>query len=55
MKAKELYVRLAELIKQGHGDEDVFLDTGPDGEVFSVGEVDLDIDGVGVIIWKLLD
>lgn len=51
MNALELYDRLGELIEQGHGTEQLFLDTGPE-ELFLAGEVDLDTDGVGVIIWK---
>jgi len=52
MNVIELAGRLADLIIAGHGDEEVFLDTGPD-TLFTIGEVDLDSDGVGVIIWKV--
>lgn len=51
MTARELRDHLTVLVDVGHGDEEVFLDTGPHG-LHVVGAVDLDADGVGVIIWK---
>ena len=52
MIASELLQRLQALVDAGHGDEEVFLDTGPH-ELYLVDDVDLDADGVGVIIWKV--
>jgi hypothetical protein len=50
MMARELIEKLQTIVAD-HGDDEVFLDTGPDC-LFGVGEVDVDTDGVGIIIWK---
>lgn len=52
MTVTELRDRLNDLIAEGHGEEEVFLDTGPDN-LYTIGDVDLDGDEFGVIIWKL--
>jgi hypothetical protein len=51
MILKDLYQRVQELVEQGHGDEEVYLDTDPH-DLFTIGDIDLDTDGVGIIIWK---
>lgn len=51
MIASELLEKLKLLVAEGHGDQTVFLDTNPH-DLFVAGDVDLDTDGVGVIIWK---
>lgn len=52
MTVTEVIARMAELVESGHGDEEVYLDTDPH-DLFVIGDIDLDSDGVGVIIWKL--
>ena len=51
MIARELLAKVQTLVDAGHGDESVYLDTNPH-DLFVAGDVDLDTDGVGVIIWK---
>lgn len=51
MTLLELAERADLLIKQGHGEEEVYLDTDPH-DLYTIGDIDLDTDGVGVIIWK---
>lgn len=51
MNVKEVLEQFNRLQEQGFGDEEVFLDTNPDG-LLTIGEIGLDDDGVGVIIWK---
>lgn len=51
MNVDELYARLGELIAAGHGEELVFMDTGPD-ILYTIADVDLDVDDNGVILWK---
>jgi len=51
MIAKEVLQRFQKLVDAGHGDEEVYLDTDPH-DLFIIGDIDLDSDGVGIIIWK---
>lgn len=51
MTLQELTERLDMLMQQGYSQEEVYLDTGPN-YLFTVGEVGIDADGVGIIIWK---
>lgn len=51
MTGRELLERMTELVNAGHGDEEVYLDTTPH-DLYTIGDVDLDADGVGIIIWK---
>ena len=51
MIATELLAKLQALVDAGHGEETVYLDTNPH-DLFIVGDIDLDTDGVGIIIWK---
>lgn len=51
MIARELLAKLQALVDVGHGDETVYLDTNP-YDLHIAGDVDLDADGVGIIIWK---
>lgn len=51
MTAVELYLKLEKLLSAGHGEETVYLDTNPH-DLFVAGDIDLDTDGVGIIIWK---
>lgn len=51
MILSELLTQAQRLVDAGHGDETVYLDTGPH-DLFVAGDIDLDTDGVGVIIWK---
>ena len=51
MIARELLEKLQALVDAGHGDETVYLDTNPH-DLFVAGDVDLDGDEVGIIIWK---
>lgn len=50
MKASDLIERLKEL-QELHGDLDVFLDVASDG-LIEIGEVDVDVEDTGIIIWK---
>jgi len=50
MTVTELIDRLTEL-RDDNGDQEVLMDTGP-VELFVIGEVDMDADGNGIIIWK---
>lgn len=50
MKAGVLVERLKYLIKK-HGDISVFMDVSADG-LIEIGEVDVDVDDTGIIIWK---
>ncbi len=49
MRASILISRLQYLIKI-HGDQETLLDVGPDG-VLTIGEVDVDAEDTGIIIW----
>lgn len=51
MTVLEVMERMEQLAKEGHGEEEVYLDTDPH-DLFTIGDIDLDSDGVGVIIWK---
>lgn len=51
MIARELLEKLQALVDAGHGEETVYLDTNPH-DLFIAGDVDLDGDEVGIIIWK---
>ena len=51
MNAIEVMERMTKLVKEGHGEEEVYLDTDPH-DLFTIGDIDLDSDGVGIIIWK---
>lgn len=51
MTVTELRIRLQELEADGHGDEIVFLDTNPNN-LDTIGDIDLDADGVGAVIWE---
>lgn len=51
MTGRELLEELQALVDAGHGDEEVFLDVSTDG-LLTIGEVGLDMDEVGIIIWK---
>ncbi len=53
MNVRQLHARLTMLMDAGHSEDEVFLDTNPE-HLFTVGEVDLDSEGAGVIIWKEL-
>lgn len=50
MKATQLIERLQHLVKQ-HGDMDVLLDVDCHGP-HQIGEVDVDTDDTGIMIWK---
>jgi len=52
MNAIEVRDKLDALIAAGHGDEEVYLDTGPH-DLYTIEDIDLDADGVGIIIWKV--
>jgi hypothetical protein len=51
MKASDLISRLQHLVKQ-HGDSDVLLDVDCHGP-HQIGEVDVDADDTGIMIWKV--
>lgn len=51
MLANELLEKVQALVDAGHGEEIVYLDTNPH-DLFVAGDIDLDTDGVGIIIWK---
>ena len=51
MTTSELLQKLQALVDAGHSEEQVYLDTGPH-ELYTVEDIDLDTDGVGIIIWK---
>lgn len=51
MIASELLAKLQALVDDGHGEQQVYLDTNPH-DLHTVGDIDLDTDGVGIIIWK---
>lgn len=50
MKASELIERLQHLVKQ-HGDHEVKMDTDIIGP-YDIGDVDLDVDDSGFMLWK---
>lgn len=50
MKASKLIRRLQYLIKE-HGDMHVLMDTDPRGP-YQIGEVDVDADDTGIMLWK---
>jgi hypothetical protein len=51
MIASELLAKLQQLVDAGHGDQEVYLDTNPH-DLHIIGDIDLDGDEVGIIIWK---
>ena len=51
MTGSELLKKLQELVNEGNGDEQVYLDTNP-MDLFQAGDIGMDSDGVGIIIWK---
>jgi hypothetical protein len=53
LRATELIDRLEEL-KEIHGDLEIFLDISVEG-LIAIGEVDVDTDDTGIIIWKMED
>ena len=51
MTGSELLKKLQDLVDEGNGDEQVYLDTNP-MDLFMAGDIGMDSDGVGIIIWK---
>jgi hypothetical protein len=51
MTVNDVLNRFTQLVKEGHGDQHVYLDTDPIN-LYTIGEIDVDSDGDGVIIWK---
>jgi hypothetical protein len=50
VRVSDLIERLTEL-RDIHGEQQVFLDVSQDG-LIEIGEVDVDADDTGIIIWK---
>jgi hypothetical protein len=51
MRVADVLNKFQTLMDEGHAEEQVFLDTNPHN-LHTIGEIGLDDDGVGVIIWK---
>lgn len=51
MTGNELLKKVQQLVDEGNGDEQVYLDTNP-MDLFMAGDIGMDTDGVGIIIWK---
>jgi hypothetical protein len=50
MKASDLIIRLQHLIKE-YGDQEVFIDVSESLGLLPIGDVDIDLDYTGFIIW----
>ncbi len=50
MFAAEVIARLQELVAES-GDQEVFLDIGPDG-LLPIEEIGIDMDDTGIIVWS---
>ena len=51
MTVSDVLNKFQQLIDEGHAEEEVYLDTGPHN-LFTIGDIDLDADEFGIIIWK---